>query len=169
MKLTTLETVFDQFNRVGVRYLVAGGIAVNAYGYQRMTSDLDLVIQLNEDNITKAMDVLKRLDYHPIIPVNAKDFADPGKRKHWIETKNMQVLSLQSSQHRETTIDIFVTEPFDFDRAYNDAIRAEITADIHFNMVSIQTLIKMKERSNRGRDMDDIEHLKLILAERYEQ
>ncbi len=42
MKLSTLETVFNALNNAQVRYLVAGGIAVNIHGYQRMTSAKDL-------------------------------------------------------------------------------------------------------------------------------
>ena len=37
MKLSTLETVFHSLNEAGARYLVAGGVAVNIHGYQRMT------------------------------------------------------------------------------------------------------------------------------------
>ena len=54
MKLSTLETVFNALNNAQVRYLVAGGIAVNIHGYQRMTSDLDMVIQLDSTNMKKA-------------------------------------------------------------------------------------------------------------------
>ncbi len=163
MKLSTLETVFSALNSADIRYLVAGGIAVNIHGYQRMTADLDLVIQLDANNIKNAMNSLTHLGYLPLIPVTADDFADPGTRKNWIETKNMQVLSLQSTQHPETTIDIFVTEPFDFDLEYKTAISAELTPDIHFNLVNIPTLIKMKQQAGRAKDMDDIEHLTLIL------
>ncbi len=51
MKLSTLEAIFNTLNQAGVRYLVAGGMAVNSYGYQRMTADLNLVIQLDSNNI----------------------------------------------------------------------------------------------------------------------
>ncbi len=50
MKLSTLETVFHALNEACVRYLVAGGVAVNIHGYQRMTMDLDLVIIILNDN-----------------------------------------------------------------------------------------------------------------------
>ncbi len=165
MKLSNLEIIFSALNQSGVRYLVAGGIAVNTHGYQRMTSDLDLVVRLDSDNIIAAMNTLLQLGYHPLIPVNAIDFADPVKRKLWIETKNMQVLSLQSNQYPETTVDIFVTEPFDFNHEYKTSIYAELTPDIYFNVVSIKTLIDMKQISNRARDIDDIAHLELILME----
>lgn len=165
MKLSTLETVFNALNNAKVRYLVAGGIAVNIHGYQRMTSDLDIVIQLDSANIKSAMNSLKQLGYLPLIPVDANDFANPINRQIWITTKNMQVLSLQSQQHPETTIDIFVNEPFDFDLEYKTSTIAELTNDISFNIVNIPALIKMKQLAGRAKDLDDIEHLKIVLEE----
>ncbi len=169
MKISTLETVFNTLNKAEVRYLVAGGIAVNTHGYQRMTADLDLVIQLDENNIKTAIKSLGVLGYKPIIPITATDFANPDKRKLWIKTKNMQVLSFQSNQHNDTTIDIFVKEPFDFDKEYKTSTLVEIAPDICFNVVSIKTLIAMKASTQRARDLDDIDHLKLILEELSEQ
>ena len=58
MKLSNLEAIFNGLNQSRIRYLVAGGIAVNTHGYQRMTSDLDLVVQLDSDNITAAINTL---------------------------------------------------------------------------------------------------------------
>lgn len=166
MKVSTLETVFHTLNQANVRYLVAGGIAVNTHGYQRMTADLNLVIQLDSNNLKSAMSKFKTLDYHPLIPVNADDFANPENRENWIATKNMQVLSLQSHQFPDTTIDIFVKEPFDFDAEYEVSTVAELTPEISFKIVSIPTLIKMKQKAGRARDLDDIQHLQLILEEK---
>ena len=169
MKLSTLETVFHALNKASVRYLVAGGIAVNIHGYQRMTADLDLVVQLDSDNIRKAMDALNRLGYTPLIPVTTDNFIDSDTRRNWIETKNMSVLSLQSNQFPETTIDIFVAEPFDFNKEYESALKAEITSDTIVNIVSIPTLIEMKKKAGRARDLDDIHHLQMISEEYNEQ
>lgn len=166
MKLSSLETIFYTLNQANIRFLVVGDIAVNTHGYQRMTSDLDMVIQLESHNIKNAMASLKSLDYNPLIPVTTDDFADPNKRNLWIETKNMQVLSLQSNEHSETTIDIFVSEPFNFNAEYEKSTTAEITPEITFQIVSIATLIEMKSVANRPKDLDDISHLKLILNEK---
>ena len=165
MKLSTLETVFHALNEASVRYLVAGGVAVNIHGYQRMTMDLGLVIQLDSDNINKAMRCLNQLGYTPIVPVTTDEFVDPDKRKNWIETRNMQVLALQSKQFPETTIDIFVTEPFDFDKEYESAVHAELSPDTGINIVNIPALIEMKKKSGRDRDLDDIIHLQMISDE----
>jgi len=39
--------VFKALNKDKVKYVVAGGVAVNLYGYPRFTKDLDDIIQLN--------------------------------------------------------------------------------------------------------------------------
>lgn len=165
MKLTTLETIFSALNKADVRYLVAGGIAVNIHGYQRMTADLDLVLQLNTDNIQKAMKALNSLGYKPMLPVTGEQFADTGTRQSWINEKNMQVFCMISSAHPETSVDIFVSEPFDFETEYQNATHAELSPEIALRIVSIPALIKMKQQAGRPRDLDDIEHLQFILDE----
>ncbi|HEY6241136.1 MAG TPA: hypothetical protein VIW78_09880 [Burkholderiales bacterium] len=64
------------------------------------------------------------------------------------------------------TVDVFVTEPFDFDREYEAALRGELVPGLTVRFVSIPTLIAMKRLANRPRDLDDIEHLKLIMEEK---
>ena len=165
MKLATLEKIFTALNGAGVRYLVAGGIAVNIHGYQRMTADLDLVIQLDTPNLLNAIKALVTLGYKPTIPVQAEQFADAASRQLWVDTKNMKVFGMISAQYPETTVDIFVKEPFDFTSEYESAMRAELTPDIDIRIVTIPTLIKMKQEAGRPRDLDDIEHLRLIQDE----
>lgn len=43
MKLQSFEAVVGALNDAGVRYLIAGGLAVNAHGYLRFTHDVDLI------------------------------------------------------------------------------------------------------------------------------
>lgn len=165
MKFATLELIFRALNHASVRYLVAGGLAVNAHGYQRLTADLDMVIQLDRANILAAFEALSELGYRPIVPVTSEQFSKPEQRRQWIEQKGMQVLNLFSDAHPETTVDVFVTEPFDFDREYAVALRAEIAPEIEVRFVSVSTLISMKDAAGRPRDRDDIEHLRWILEE----
>jgi hypothetical protein len=165
MKFATLELIFSALNHASVRYLVAGGLAVNAHGYQRLTADLDMVIQLDRANILAAFEALSELGYRPIVPVTSEQFSKPEQRRQWIEQKGMQVLNLSSNAHLDTTVDVFVAEPFDFDREYAVALRAEIAPEIEVRFVSVPTLISMKDAAGRPRDRDDIEHLRWILEE----
>lgn len=165
MKLAALEAIFQAFNAAEVRYLVAGGLAVNAHGYLRFTKDVDFVLQFTPDNIERAFNALSPLGYQPNIPVTTRQFADPAQRQEWIIHKGMQVLQLWSDEHRETPIDIFVTEPFPFDEEYNRALIKPLYGTIEVRFVSIPTLIQMKQIANREQDRIDIEHLRIRLED----
>ena len=166
VKLAAFEAIAAALRDAGVRYLVAGGIAVNAHGYVRLTYDVDLVIQLKPENIRPAFKALAGLGYRPIAPVTAEQFADAAQRARWIREKGMQVLNFHSDLHRPFTVDVFVSEPFDFDREYEAALQGELAPGLTVRFVSIPALIAMKQLANRPRDLDDIEHLRMILEER---
>jgi len=168
MKLATIECIFKSLNDAGVVYLVAGGLAVNAHGYVRYTKDLDVVLQLSSENIKKAFSTLAAIGYKPNVPVTEKQFADPEQRQAWIRDKGMQVLQLWSDEHRETPIDIFVTEPFPFNDEYQNAFIKSLYGSIEVRFVTIETLIKMKQQANREQDRIDIEHLRLIMEQNNE-
>lgn len=52
------EPIFEALNATGVRYVVVGGVAVNLHGHQRLTKDLDLVIELVPEQALLAYGVL---------------------------------------------------------------------------------------------------------------
>ncbi len=165
MKLASFEAIVRVLNEAGVRYLVAGGLAVNAHGYLRFTKDADFVIQLVPDNVKRAFAALETLGYKPLAPVTAEQFADRATREGWVRDKNVQVLQLWSDRHRETSIDIFVQEPFPFEEEYARALVKPLYGAIEVRFVSIPTLISMKEAAGRDQDRIDIEHLRMRLEE----
>ena len=169
MKLSSLRSVIESLNRAGVRYLVAGGMAVVAHGYGRVTFDLDLVIKLERDNILNAFAALDKLGYRPRVPVRAQDFADESVRRQWIRDKGMAVLTLYSEEHSRTPIDIFAEEPFEFDPTYEASVKEEIAPGVPFCFVDIPALIQMKQKTGRDKDRDDVAHLKMILKQMAER
>ena len=163
MKLATIEAIVSALNEADVRYLIVGGLAVAAHGYGRVTFNIDLVLQLQPDNVQRAIQALDLLGYKPFVPVKANDFADPAIRKSWIEEKNMIVFQLYSDQHPETRVDIFVTEPFDFDDEYNLALVEEFLPGYNVRFIRIEMLIHMKELADREKDREDIRQLKILM------
>lgn len=161
-----IERVLSALNREEVRYLVAGGVAVVLHGYLRTTADLDLVVQLERENVLRALDALESLGYRPRAPVAARDFADESVRESWIRDKNLQVFSLWSNDNPGLEVDLFVREPFDFESTYAgvEEIRLERTTT---RVVPLRLLIEMKRRAGRPRDIEDIEALE-ALGERLE-
>ncbi len=163
MKVASLEAVFKALNEADVRYLVVGGLAVAAHGHGRLTFDLDIVLQLQSDNVLRAMRAFESLDYKPLVPVPAASFADEDVRESWIKDKNMVVFQLHSDSHRDTPIDLFVTEPFDFEFEHSHAMEGELLPGLTAKFVRIETLITMKQSAGREKDLEDVRQLKLLL------
>lgn len=161
MKVGSFDSLVRALDEAGVRYLVAGGLAVNAHGYLRFTRDVDIVLQLGRENVLSAFGALELIGYRPLVPVSAADFANEVKRDEWIRDKGMTVLNFWSERHRETPIDVFVTEPFDFDQEYARALIKPLGA-VAVRFVSIPTLIRMKETAGRPQDRIDIEYLRKL-------
>jgi hypothetical protein len=164
MKLASFDALVRALEEGGVRYLVAGGLAVNAHGYIRFTKDVDLVVQLIPDNISSMFSALSKLGYRPAVPITAAQFADLNLRNKWIQEKGMQVLQFWSDAHRETPIDVFVSEPFPFDEEYERALIKPLYSTTEVRFVTIPTLIRMKELAGRAQDHVDIEHLRMRLS-----
>jgi len=150
-----IEAVLDSLNQARVRYLVVGGVAVVLHGYLRTTADLDLVIQLQPENVLRAMGALANLGYRPRAPVPAEAFADQELRDRWIREKGLAVFSLWSPAHPTLEIDLFVSEPFDFDAVYSRAIRVPLEK-IEATVIALEDLIALKRQVGRPRDLEDV-------------
>jgi len=55
MEVRSIEAIVAALSSAKVEYLIVGGLAVNAYGYERLTRDVDLVIGLQPDNIIRGL------------------------------------------------------------------------------------------------------------------
>jgi hypothetical protein len=159
MEVRSIKLVVETLNAAGVRYLIVGGLAVNAHGYFRATNDLDLVVALEPRNIESALLVLGKIGYRPKIPVTAAQFADRALRESWIRDKNMVVLQLWSDDHRRTPVDIFVQEPFPFSEEATRAVHREVSPGVPAPFVSLSTLLAMKRAAGRTKDLLDLENL----------
>ncbi|MCC6624184.1 MAG: hypothetical protein IT385_23235 [Deltaproteobacteria bacterium] len=154
------EVIFRALADAGVRYLTVGGVAVVLHGVPRFTADLDLVIELERDNLHRALGALASLGYRPRAPVALEDFADAAKRASWIATKGLTVLSLWSPRHPATEVDLFVQHPFVFADAYARALRADLGESAAW-VVSRDDLVAMKKQAGRPKDLEDVRALSL--------
>ena len=161
MKAASVKAVLGALHAHDVRFLVAGGLAVNCYGYLRFTKDADLVIELVPDNIRRTFDALESLGYKPNVPISKDQFSDETTRLSWIKEKGMMVLQFWSDTHRQTPIDVFVSPPFDFAVEFAAASPRDLPGAGPVPIVSLPTLIRMKENAGRPQDLIDIEQLRL--------
>jgi len=156
--------LFDSLNKGGVEYLVCGGIAVNLYGIERATADIDLAVRLDEENLKAFVRVVKQLGLKPKMPVRTEEIINAEKRREWLRDKDMVVFSLYDEKTPFFLLDVFIEDQFDFQSIYQR--RHEIRlGDIAIPLTPIDVLIKMKEKTGRPQDRADVFYLKKIMEE----
>jgi hypothetical protein len=159
METRSIETIVRALNEANVRYLIVGGLAVIAHGYTRVTQDLDLIIDLSEENLRRALPAFTALDYRPKPPVAIDLFANPQIRQQWIREKGLTVFALFSPAHETVDIDLFVEDPFDFEKAYCAAVRFEVAPNLSATFAGLEELLFLKRQAGRPKDLIDLEHL----------
>jgi hypothetical protein len=162
------EDIFKEFELRRVRYLVVGGMAVNLYGYVRLTVDLDIMADLSDKNLSKIIQIMEKSGYTPRVPVNPHEFLSNEKRDEWIKKKGAVVFTFIDLNEPFKHIDIFLSNPIDFEEAYSRREMITIGA-IKVSIISIDDLIELKSLSGRQRDVEDIDHLERIRAVRNEK
>jgi predicted nucleotidyltransferase len=54
------EDILREFQKQKVKYVLVGGIAINLLGLMRSTSDMDVLVEMTDDNLKKAVNILKK-------------------------------------------------------------------------------------------------------------
>jgi len=149
------EEVFRALMDRGIRYAVAGGIALVLHGVVRFTADLDLIIELKTENLTRFISVMNDLGYKPKPPVKAEDFIDPDNRKTWEEEKGMKVFSFVHPVRPMNLIDVFINEPVSFDEIEKEIVIFE-SRGVRIPVISKRHLKTLKMAAQRPQDIADI-------------
>ena len=161
MEIRSVETIVRALNDARVQYLIVGGLAVNAHGYERLTVDVDLVIGLKEENILRALCALQAAGWQIGAPLKAEEFADAarreslrGKRTWWCSRSGAIFIGVR----RLTSS--FVSRSIS--RASWPAKWEPVAGGTAAPIVSYETLIAMKKAAGHNKDLLDIEMLRRL-------
>ncbi|HLF46660.1 MAG TPA: hypothetical protein VI548_09555 [Chitinophagaceae bacterium] len=134
-----------------LRYLLIGGYAVNYYGYNRHTADMDIWLAPDNKNKQAFINTLLCMNYSQkeVEPLTNEDFS-----AHFVGTIGSA----------DAAIDVltFVHRSISYTEAENQKNVFEIQPGLFLNIVPYQMLIEMKLRSHREKDMFDIARLEEI-------
>jgi len=135
-------------NKHRLEMILVGGGAVNFYGFQRHSADLDFWIDINENNLKNLLFTLRELNY------NFNGIPDKVKRGE-------QNISIKISPVFELEIITSFNPGRSFSEALNESelVRKE---DFYYNVLSFNDLIQSKITSTRLKDKLDIEELHRI-------
>ncbi|MCM8827605.1 MAG: hypothetical protein NC904_08860 [Candidatus Omnitrophica bacterium] len=92
------------------------------------------------------------------------DFADKDKREDWIKNKHMRAFNLVNPNQPLSEIDIIIDTPIDYKMTLKN-VNYITTKNITIPIISIDDLIRMKEKTGRRQDKTDIRYLRGIKKE----
>ncbi|NUM89618.1 MAG: nucleotidyltransferase [Bdellovibrionales bacterium] len=150
-----LLRVVTALNEAKVKYAVAGGYAVALHGAVRGTVDVDLVIGLTKGDYVAAEGAMRSIGFEPRLPVSAEEVFD--FRDEYRKNKNLVAWSFFNPKNPLEIVDIVITH--DLKKLKSIAVSLGKTP---IRILSIESLIAMKEESGRPQDREDIKALERL-------
>ena len=138
-----------------IRYLICGGLAINIYGIPRSTADIDLVLDLEEENIKKFLNIISSVGYLPHLSISLHDLVNKEQRNDFIKNKNLIAYSFYNSTNNVMSMDVLIDTPVDFTTMWSNREIRNIGGK-EVTIVSIADLILMKKYAGRLQDERDI-------------
>lgn len=132
------------------RFLLVGGIAVNAHGYSRATGDLDLWIEDTSENRRRLVEAAKDCSVAGAEYLLTMEFVP-----------DWSGFALESGFEVELMSYIAGFETHDFDACYEHSKIIDFD-QIPLRVLQLDDLIKAKEAINRNKDQEDIRQLNEI-------
>jgi hypothetical protein len=144
-----MDEIITTWNKHEVRYLLIGAQAVRLYGMPRFSYDWDIFIPPRDDANFKKLNALMEEDLDmPVLPLGSRG-------ENFIQTYQTKYGLLQ----------FHLAGPGfpPFDAAEHDSRTLKLESGTMVKCVSAETLLAMKEASNRSSDQSDILYLRSIL------
>ncbi len=139
-----------------IDYCLVGGVAVGLHGAIRGTLDIDIVVALNEKTFASAEAVLARLGLEPRLPLRAKELYQ--FREEYLKRRNLVAWGFIDPKQPQRQVDIILT--------HSPSELSPITLTVHgrkLKVASIEGLIRMKKKSGRPQDREDVKALQELL------
>ena len=144
-----------------VQFVVVGGFAVQLHGFVRSTIDLDLVLAMDNGNLTKFIEVARQFNLHPIVPASIESLKNAELMDLWFWEKGMVAFALREAEPAGAVIDVLVRPVVDFEVLHAHAMPVELFGG-EVKIASIDHLIAMKRVAGRRKDLIDIDALQSI-------
>lgn len=150
-----LYKVIKSFDDNKIDYAIVGGFALALHGAVRGTVDLDFVVRLNKGQFHAVQEALEGLGLVSRLPVKAEDVFN--FREEYIKNRNLIAWSFSNPKNPSEVVDIIITEDV------GQLSIKKIKSGAHvIKVASIRDLIRMKKKSGRPQDLEDIKALQIL-------
>jgi len=144
------RTVLQMLIKKGVDFMLIGGYAVNYYGYNRTTADMDVWLNPNNENKQALLKTLSALDFDSegIAIIEKWNFEEPQKFHVFKKPFQTEFMTHISGVQ------------------YKDAKTVAVSAIVDglaLSIIHLNTLIINKRATGRTKDLADAEYLEKII------
>lgn len=147
-----LRQLLERLTDAEVRFILVGGLAVNAWGYMRATQDVDVVPDPDQENLARLDAVLRELEGR--VDVGGR-LLDSDAISTFLRTGDRTLVRTELGE-----VDVLQGLPQVPRYEELEKQAKEIDVDgLAVRVCSLDHLLAMKRVSNRPRDRDDIEAL----------
>lgn len=150
-----IENVISALNQHKVQYALVGGYAVALHGAVRGTVDIDIIIALNKRSYRQSEKALNSIGLKPRLPVSADDVF--SFREEYINNRNLIAWSFINPDNPLEIVDIIITEDAGKTRYVTKSFNGT-----KIKIAAIEDLIRMKKKSARKQDIEDIKALEKL-------
>lgn len=136
--------LFLELNEAGAAYVLVGGYAVNAHGYTRATSDLDVFVRATPENAARVMEALRAYGLPP--GLEASILSEPG-------SPTPSGFHFGRAPYR---VDLLTSiTGVTFDEAWSDSALHRL-GGVDVRVAGRSVLIRAKRAAGRPKDLADI-------------
>lgn len=150
-----LLRVIRALNEARVPYAVVGGYAVALHGAVRGTVDVDLVIRFKAVDFQRTERALVSLGLQSRLPITAAEVFQ--FREEYLQNRNLRAWTFINPARPSEIVDVILSE----DLAGMKVKRVRVQGE-SVRIASLQDLIRMKEKSARAQDREDVVALKRL-------
>ena len=155
------DTLLRTLLQHGVEFLVIGGLAVAAHGFQRGTKDVDIVPAPDRDNLRRLYEALAELDAEP---VDLGDFR-PDEMPVPFTRDGLEEGGNWALRTRAGRIDVMQWVPGIEDGYASlsaNAIEDQVPGVGRVRFAGYEEVVAMKRAANRPLDLADLDQLRRI-------
>jgi hypothetical protein len=141
------------------RFAVAGGFASLAHGVVRVTMDLDLVVDVQDDNLVLLWDTLMGLGFSPQQPIPRASAVSAETLLKVAGEKGMRAFSWSHETQPFLVVDLLVGPPFQWNE---DLLERVGIFGVEVLVLRKEELIRLKRLAGRDKDLADVRELEKL-------
>ncbi|TGL75687.1 DUF6036 family nucleotidyltransferase [Leptospira jelokensis] len=150
-----LKKIQDKLSKEGIPFAIVGGYAVAIHGVARGTFDLDVITEISEENFLKMESILGSIGLKSILPISATEIF--RNLELYQREKNLIAWNFVNPERQRESLDIILTEDI-----RNCKIEQAKTDFASLPVISLEDLIRMKSKTNRAQDIEDVRALRKL-------